>query len=141
VPAPIDWISSAEFAATGSVSTRSFQAFVVGKIVHFVSAAKGELAWFPGWEHAERDLLHFTASEVPLGSIDDPFDDRDEGWRIVIFEDGGYVYIFEDDRPNGTRFPRRYRVPRDRYFFAWAAVINEFNPLVSVDDLFTSGDA
>jgi len=105
-----------------------------GKIVHFVSAAKGELAWFPGWEHAERDLLHFSASDVPLGSIDEPFDDRDEGWRIVIFEEGGYVYIFEDDRPNGERFPRRYRVPRDRYFVAWAAVMLAFNPIVPLDE-------
>ena len=111
-----------------------------GKIVHFISASEGELVWFPGWEHADRDLRHFVASDVPLGDIDNPFDDNDEGWRIVIFEHGGYVYIFEDDRPNGERFPRRFRVPRDRYFFAWAAVINEFNPLVSLDDLFTSGD-
>jgi hypothetical protein len=109
-----------------------------GKILHFISASHGELAWFPAWEHADRDLRHFVASDVPLGTIDDPYDDRDEGWRIVIFEHGGYVYIFEDDRPNGERFPRRFRVPRDLYFFAWAAVINEFNPLVSVDDLFLS---
>jgi len=113
----------------------------MGKIVHFISASRGELAWFPSWEHADRDLRHFVASDVPLGRIDDPYDDRDEGWRIVIFEEGGFVYIFEDDRPNGTRFPRRWRVMRDRYFFAWAAVINEHNPLVSLDDLFTSPDA
>jgi hypothetical protein len=112
-----------------------------GKIVHYVSASQGELAWFPAWEHADRDLRHFVASDVPLGTIDDPYDDQDEGWRIVIFENGGFVYIFEDDRPKGTRFPRRFRVPRDRYFWAWAAVINEFNPLVSVDDLFTAPDA
>jgi len=112
-----------------------------GKIVHFVSGIGGELAWFPAWEHADRDLRHFVASDVPLGDIDNPFDDRDEGWRIVIFEHGGFIYIFEDDRPNGTRFPRRYRVPRERYLWAWAALINEHNPLVSLDDLFSSGDA
>lgn len=106
----------------------------VGKIVHFVSAAKGELAWFPAWEHADRDLVHFSATDVPLGAIDDPFDDRDEGWRIVIFEEGGYVYIFEDDRPNGNRFPRRYRVARDRYFVAWAAVMLAYNPVVPLDE-------
>src|SRR5436305_12785701 len=99
-----------------------------GKIVHYVSASHGELAWFPGWEHADRNLRHFVASDVPLGTIDEPYDDLEEGWRIVIFENGGFVYIFEDDRPKGTRFPRRFRVPRERYFWAWAAVINEFNP-------------
>ena len=112
-----------------------------GKIVHYISASLGELAWFPGWEHADRDLRHFVASDVPLGTPDDPFDDNDEGWRIVIFEESGFVYIFEDDRPTGTRFPRRFRVPKNLYFFAWAAVINQYNPMVSLDDLFTSGDA
>ena len=112
-----------------------------GKIVHFISASLGELAWFPSWEHADRDLRHFVASDVPLGTIDVPFEDNDEGWRIVIFEEGGFVYIFEDDRPTGTRFPRRFRVPKNLYFFAWAALINQYNPMVSLDDLFTSGDA
>lgn len=106
----------------------------MGKIVHFVSPSHGELAWFPAWEHAERDLVHFAPQDVPIGTIDDPYDDRDEGWRIVIFEDGGYVYIFEDDRPNGERFPRRYRVARDRYLFAWAAVLNLYNPIVPLDE-------
>src|SRR5579862_1537640 len=35
VVSPIDWISCAEFAATGSVSTRSFHGFVAGNIGHF----------------------------------------------------------------------------------------------------------
>jgi hypothetical protein len=112
-----------------------------GKIVHFISASLGELAWFPAWEHADRDLHHFVASDVPIGPIDEPFEDRDEGWRIVIFDEGGYVYVLEDDRPNGTRFPRRFRVPRNLYLFAWAAAINQYNPMVSLDDLFTSSDA
>ena len=113
----------------------------LGQIIHFFSPTRGELAWFPAWEHAERDLRHLNPTDVPLGSIDEPFDDHDEGWRIVIFEYAGFIFIFEDDRPNGTRFPRRYRVPRDKYVFAWAALINEFNPMVSLDDLFSSGDA
>jgi len=107
----------------------------VGRIVHFISASKGELAWFPAWEHAERDLLHLNPTDVPLGTVDDPYDDRDEGWRIVIFEEGGFVYIFEDDRPTGTRFPRRWRVPRDRYVMAWAALLAQANPIVPLDDV------
>jgi hypothetical protein len=112
-----------------------------GKIVHFVSESHGELAWFPAWENADRDLRHFTASDVPIGSLDEPYDESDEGWHIVIFEAGGFVHIFEDDRPNGTRFPRRYRVARDRYFLAWAGVMHDFNPLISLADLMNRGDA
>jgi hypothetical protein len=110
-----------------------------GRIVHFTSAVDGELAWFPAWEHADRDLRHFVASDVPIGTLDNPYDDRDEGWRIIIFEHAGHVYVFEDDRPNGTRFPRRYRIPRVRYFMAWASLLHEFNPLVGLDDLPVAG--
>lgn len=107
----------------------------MGRIVHFVSPSRGELAWFPAWEHAERDLLHMAPQDVPLGTIDEPYDDRDEGWRIVIFEEGGYVYILEDDRPNGTHFPRRYRVARNLYVYAWAALLSVANPIVPLDDV------
>src|SRR3954454_2765617 len=124
-------IELSEVPAIGGFSIEMRELEDAGKIVHFISASRGELAWFPGWEHAQRDLRHFVASDVPLGTVDDPYDDRDDGWRIVIFEDAGFIYIVEDDRPGGTRFPRRWRVQRDRYFFAWAALINEFNPLVS----------
>lgn len=106
-----------------------------GKIVHYTSGRFGELAWFPAWEHADRDMRHFTASDVPFGSRDEPYDDADEGWRIVIFEQGGYVYILEDDRPKGTRFPRRWRVERDQYFRAWALVLHFYNAPVPLDDI------
>lgn len=79
---------------------------------------------------------HFTPSDVPLGTIDEPYDNRDDGWRIVIFERAGHVYILEDDSPNGMRFPRRFRVPRDRYIAAWAAVIDRFNPITPLDESF-----
>ncbi len=97
--------------------------------IELVSESRGRLAWFPAWEHADRDLRHFVAGDVPFGSIDEPFVDEDEGWRIQIFEHGGWVYIAE-----GTAM---YRVPRDDYFRAWAALIVRFNPVLSLDDLLT----
>lgn len=105
----------------------------LGKIVHFVSPEGGELAWFPAWEHAERDLPHMNAVDVPLGTLEDPYDDRDEGWRIVIFEHEGFVYVFEDDRPDGTRFPRRYRMPRDQYLMGWALLMDASNPITPLE--------
>ena len=108
----------------------------LGQIVHFVSPTRGELAWFPAWEHAERDLRHLNPADVPLGTVDDPYDDRDDGWRIVIFEEAGFVYILEDDRPNGTFFPRRYKVPRDHYLRAWALLLHGNNPPMPLDAMF-----
>ena len=103
-----------------------------GKLVEFVSARGGRLAGFPAWEHAERDLRHFDATDVPIGSIEDPFEDADDGWRIVVFEHQGHVYVLEGDSPIEDRFGVYFRVPRDRYLQAWAAVITTYNPIEPV---------
>ena len=106
-----------------------------GKHVEFVSRTHGRLAHFPAWDHADRDLRHFTPPDVPFGSIDEPYDDADEAWRIVLYEDGGYVYIFEGDTPTADVYPRRFRVDRDHYFAEWARVISVYNPPKSLDDV------
>jgi hypothetical protein len=102
--------------------------------VEFASAARGRLAGFPGWDHADRDLRHFIPSDVPLGTIDEPYDDRDEGWRIVIFEHGGWMYVAEGDDANATEPSTRFRVRLERYLQAWAALIDLYNPITPLDD-------
>ena len=106
-----------------------------GKHIEMASALLGGLAGFPAWDHADRDLRHFTPSDVPFGSIDDPYDDRDEGWRLLIFENGGWVYVLEGRDPKTDEFPSYFRVPRTRYFQAWAALIDAFNPMTVLDDI------
>src|SRR5574342_973738 len=69
--------------------------------IEFTSAKRGRLASFPAWERADRDLRHFTAADVPLGSMDEPFEDFDDQWRIAIFERQKFVYVLEGDDPNG----------------------------------------
>ncbi len=105
-----------------------------GPHIEFVSASKGRLAHFPGWEHADRDLRHFVAADVPMGSIDEPYDEVDERWRINIFERRGFVYVMEADSPDASDFPRFFRVPLDRYVQAWAALIDRFNPITPLDE-------
>ena len=101
----------------------------LGQHVHFVSPSRGELASFPYWDHVERDMRHFAAEDVPLGSLDEPVDDADEDWQIVIFEYGGYVHVMEGRAPHTASFDVWFRVPRDRYIEEWARVIDEFNPI------------
>ncbi len=100
-----------------------------GDHVQFVSPTRGELAGFPYWDNVERDMRHFVAEDVPLGSIDEPVDDADVDWQIVIFERAGFVYVLEGSAPHTTRFDVWFRVPRDRYIAEWARVIDEFNPI------------
>lgn len=95
--------------------------------VELASASGGRLAWFPAWEHADRDLRHFVAADVPIGTFDEPYEDVDENWSISIFHDGGWVYVDENDH--------RFRVRTDRYLQAWAALIDRFNPVTPLDDV------
>ncbi|HEY0142717.1 MAG TPA: hypothetical protein VGF48_17590 [Thermoanaerobaculia bacterium] len=104
------------------------------RVIEFTSATHGPLASFPAWEAADRDLRHFTPSDVPLGTIEEPYDDRDDGWRIVIFEHAGWIHVLEGDNPNAKTFQTYFRVRRARYVQAWAALIDFFNPITPLDD-------
>lgn len=88
--------------------------------IEYVSAEHGRMAWFPEWEHADRDLRHFVASDVPMGTLDEPYTDAGEDWSISIYEYNGWVYVDE-----GASL---FRVPTERYLQAWAALIDMFNP-------------
>jgi hypothetical protein len=103
--------------------------------VVFRSASRGGLASFPAWEHADRDLRHFTPSDVPLGSMDNPYEDADENWRIVLFERRGFVYVLEADDPRADDFRRWFRVPTARYLQAWAMLVGVYNPIKPLDDV------
>ena len=111
-----------------------FSVRIIDRLIEFHSARRGRLAGFPAWENADRDLIHFTASDVPFGSYDIPYEDADERWRMILFGHGGFVYILEGDSPRGEEFRRFFRVPRDRYFAAWAAVIDAHNPVLPLDE-------
>ena len=117
-------VDASLFPEVDDFTVRTVEIDAVGYI-EFVSAARGRLAWFPAWEHADRDLRHFIAADVPLGTIDEPYEDLDEGWSIVIFEHAGFVYVAEGDR--------RFRIPTDDYVKAWAALIDRFNPVAPLD--------
>ena len=104
-----------------------------GKHIEFFSASRGTLASFPEWDHADRDLRHFTAMDVPIGPPEEPYDDRGEAWRIVIIDEGTHVRIAEYDAPRAADPVREFTVPRQRYLTAWAALIDQANPVVALD--------
>ena len=97
-----------------------------GQQLEYRSALGGRLAHFPAWEHVDRDLRHFISDDIPNGTREEPYEDRDEDWQIRIFEDDGWVYIEE----NGARC----RVPAVEYARNWNALIDEFNPVAPLDE-------
>jgi hypothetical protein len=103
-----------------------------GKHIEFASAARGRLAGFPVWDHADRDLRHFILTDIPLGTRVEPYQDRDDGWRIVIFEEADWVYVAEGADADATEFASTFRVSGERYLKAWSALIDFYNPAVPV---------
>jgi hypothetical protein len=110
-----------------------FDVVVRNGLIEFLDGQGKRLAWFPAWEHADRDLRHFIPADVPLGTVDEPYEDADEGWAIRIFVDGAFVHVLEAEAPYPDDYPRAFRVPRDAYLEAWARVIDEFNPILPLD--------
>lgn len=123
-----------------SESFRTIDDFLVRlddeKHIELVSEAGGRLAGFPAWDHADRDLRHFIQSDIPIGTREEPYEDRDEAWRIAVFEHGGWVYIAEHDGRRNTAF----RVRTERYLAAWMTLIERFNPALSLEDLFDDSE-
>jgi hypothetical protein len=110
-----------------------------GLHIAMMSRTRGHLAGFPAWDHADRDLRHFTPADIPLGTDEKPFEDADEAWRIVILARGNEVFILEGDAPHGA-LTRRYRVPRAQYVAAWEDLIREYHPAKSLEDVLGAGD-
>jgi hypothetical protein len=105
-----------------------------GLHIEMMSRTRGPLAGFPAWDHADRDLRHFTLDDIPFGTEDEPFEDADESWRLVILARGKDVFILEGDAPRGA-LTRRYRVPREQYLAAWEELIREYHPARSLEEV------
>jgi hypothetical protein len=109
-----------------------------GLHIEMMSRTKGHLAGFPAWDHADRDLRHFTPDDIPLGD-DEPFEDAGEAWRIVIVARGRDVFVLEGDAPRGP-LARRYRVPRDQYLTAWNELMVQYHPPLALEDVLGAED-
>jgi hypothetical protein len=105
-----------------------------GKHIEYRSPSRGRLAGFPVWDHADRDLRHFILTDIPLGTRAEPYFDRDDGWRIVIFEEGDWVYVAEGSDADATEFESQFRVSGERYLKAWSALIDFYNPATPLDE-------
>jgi hypothetical protein len=110
-----------------------------GLHIEMMSRTRGHLAGFPAWDHADRDLRHFTPDDIPLGTDEEPFEDADESWRIVILSRGKDVFILEGDSPRGS-LTRSHRIPREQYLAAWDGLIREYHPARSLEDVLGAGD-
>jgi hypothetical protein len=95
-----------------------------GVHISFASSSEGEIARFPWWDHADADLREMSDDDVPTGTVERPFDDVEQGWRILIWERQGHVFVMEGGGDR-RRYRRWFAVPRETYFSAWRDAIEQ----------------
>lgn len=95
----------------------------LGYHLDFVDGEGARLAGFPWWDHVEVALKTLDLANIPRGTRDAPFDDLEQGWQILIFEEGSFVYVLEGNAPCCREFPRWFKVKTEDYVAAWSAAI------------------
>lgn len=91
-----------------------------GHGLHFIDSHLGLSIEFPWWDNVDADLRRWSISDVPLGSLDQPFVDLEQGWQVLLWRLGDWVFIMQGD---DEAFHTWIRVPVDRYLSEWKAVL------------------
>ncbi len=95
-----------------------------GYHVCFFSSSRGYIASFPWWDHAELDLRREDFS-LPLGDLNHPYSDLEQGWEIVIAKHDHLIYVLEGDfdRVTTEGYHTWFKVAEDRYLSQWHQTI------------------
>lgn len=96
----------------------------LGIHLDLISTSQGKLAGFPWWDHADADLRTMKSDEIPLGTTSFPFNDLEQGWEILIWENKGFIFIAENNDPCSKEYSVWFRVDKEMYLQAWQKVIN-----------------
>lgn len=97
--------------------------YYLGFHVKFRSESLGDLAHFPWWDHAERDLAR-DEFPVPVGDLVQPFNEVEEGWELTIAEHMGRVYVLERDYDDpAAGYHSWFAVETTMYMAAWQSAV------------------
>jgi hypothetical protein len=116
-------IVAGTFPVIGDFEVRLRDAERFGMHLDFASTSRGRLAGFPWWDHADADLREMSGDGVPIGTIDRPFSDVEQGWQILIWEHDGHVLVMEGDDESVLRYQAWFTVPKELYLSAWLGAI------------------
>ncbi|MER7417828.1 hypothetical protein ABT346_13765 [Micromonospora peucetia] len=94
-----------------------------GLVLFFTGENETVVAEFPWWDGVEEDIAHWRLADIPCGTVDAPFLDRDQGWSIVIWKVEDFV-IFAEGEGNDEIFNTWFAVPYVKYISEWQRVID-----------------
>lgn len=95
-------------------------------LYYFSQSLNRKIASFPWWDNADKDISIMCISDIPLGTLRNPFIDGEQSWQILIWEKRDYVYIMQGDDPCCTEFHIWFRVRKEKYLAEWDKMINNF---------------
>ncbi|KAF5051701.1 hypothetical protein DSECCO2_416270 [anaerobic digester metagenome] len=96
-------------------------------LYYFNNSLNRKIASFPWWDNAEKDISIMCISDIPLGTLRNPFNDCEQSWQILIWEKRDYVYIMQGDDPCCTEFPIWFRVRKEKYLAEWEKLLTNFH--------------
>ena len=88
-------------------------------MLELVDESLSLLVGFPWWDRQDVERAIQSPAGAPLGDVDEPFHDEEQGWRILIWRDAGMVGIMQGDE---DAFAVWFRVPLEQYLAAWTAL-------------------
>lgn len=97
-----------------------------GYHLYFFSPLRGFLVGFAGFpsKHFERELIR-DEFRIPLGDIQQPYYDFEQGWEMTIAEKDAYIYIAHGDfdAPVDDGYHTWFKVDKSRYIAEWQKAI------------------
>ncbi|MDQ0112429.1 hypothetical protein [Paenibacillus harenae] len=96
----------------------------LGKHLYYYSEKFGILSSFPWWDHVDKMILEDIESAIPMGTINNPFVDVEQGWSIVIIRKREFVYLMQSNDPAANNFNRWYKVLLENYLDQWNRLID-----------------
>ncbi|MGW4942513.1 hypothetical protein ACWEOZ_13125 [Actinoplanes sp. NPDC004185] len=82
----------------------------------------------------EAQMRAWTLADVPCGTLTEPYHDTDQGWNVMLWQQGDHVFVAEgdggwDEVRDSNTYTRWFKVPRELYFQAWAAALEQLRSL------------
>jgi hypothetical protein len=122
-------IGPAQFQAASDFSVKlAVRVDGAGTVLRLVGSSMNVTIEFPWWDDPEGDLSRWTLEDIPIGTLDEPYFDTDQCWRILIWQVGGVVYIASGGSDEEGLYDTFLSVAEEKYRAAWADVIVSLSP-------------
>jgi hypothetical protein len=90
--------------------------------IRFLASNLDVIVQFPWWENAMAEIRGWSLADIPIGSIESPYWDMDQGWHILIWQSRELVYVAQGGATEGV-YDHWFALPAALYRSEWDKVI------------------